>query len=91
MLNVGMKICFTKHAQEKLMAFQGGIVPITSEDIIQTILMPDFVDVHSRKPQCIAQREIDAKHILRVVYTVETEKKIKVITFYPGRKSQYEK
>lgn len=86
-----MKIRFTKHAQEKLVAFQGGKIHITGADIIKTIATPEFVDTESRPHQFIAQKELSAKHVLRVVYLLETEKTIKVITFYQGRKSQYEK
>jgi len=38
----------------------------------------------------IAQRKIDRDYVLRVVYKQEFGI-IKVITFYPGRRKQYEK
>ena len=89
-----MKIRFTKHTIEKLTAFANanGKIRITESDIVQTVTEPDIVDIRSREPQCVAQRHIDAEHVLRVIYTVNTEEnEIKVITFYPGRKSKYEK
>ena len=87
-----MKILFTKHAIEKLVAYEGGSIRISAEDLIQTITKPDIVDTRSRMPEYIAQKHLDTTHVLRVIYAVETERKeIRIITFYPGRKSKYEK
>ncbi len=87
-----MKISFTKHAQDKLAAFEGGKTKITATNIVSTLTEPDLVDATSRVSQRIAQKTLDQKHVLRVVYMIGVEKDaIKVITFYPGRKSQYEK
>lgn len=87
-----MKIRFTKHTLEKLAGFAGSKIKITGANIIQTITEPDFVDARSRAPQCIAQKHLDATHVLRVVHTVEPNSgEVKIITFYPGRKSKYEK
>jgi hypothetical protein len=86
-----MRIRLTKHAQEKLAAFQGGGVRITMVEVIDTIASPDYLDTESRPRQCIAQKSLDAAHVLRVVYEREARGQVKVITFYPGRKSYYEK
>ena len=86
-----MRIRFTKHALEKLTALQGGKITITGADIVQTVVGPDAVDTRNRAPQYIVQKGLDATHVLRVVYALETERRIKVITFYPGRKAKYEK
>src|SRR4030095_11389221 len=37
----------------------------------------------------VAQRRISEKHVLRVVYD-EGQREIRVVTFYPGRRSRYE-
>ena len=50
---------------------------------------PDLID-KSRLPLLIAQWKIDKTYVLRVVYKQEFGA-IKVITFYPGRRKQYEK
>ncbi len=50
---------------------------------------PDLID-KSRLPLLIAQRKIGRNHVLRVVYKQEFGI-IKIITFYPARKKQYEK
>lgn len=57
--------------------------------MIDTVLNPEFID-YSRSPLLIAQRGFDAEHVLRVVYKEEGGDK-KIITFYPGRRTQYEK
>ncbi len=87
-----MKIRFTKHALEKLKAYEGGEIKISAADLIQTITTPNLVDTISRVPKYIAQKHLDTTHVLRVVYAVEIERgEIRIITFYPGRKSKYEK
>ena len=56
---------------------------------MRTISRPDVID-HSRAPLKIAQRGFDKTRVLRVVYRDERDMKV-VITFYPGRRDQYEK
>lgn len=82
-------IHFTKHALDKLKILKGHGFPITKFIIINTVSNPEMVD-YSRSPLKIAQRGFDKDHVLRVVYKEENRTKI-IITFYPGRKSQYEK
>lgn len=53
------------------------------------VLQPDLVD-YSRLPELIAQGMLDERRVLRVVYREEHDEII-IITFYPGRRSQYEK
>jgi len=49
---------------------------------------PDLVEpgYHERK---IAQKTIDAEHVLRVVFE-DLPDRIRMITFYPGRRKRYE-
>jgi len=82
-------IHFTKHAQEKFKILSRHGVKIPKRKVIDTVNQPDKVD-HSRSPLFIAQSNLDRNHVLRVVYK-RTEDSITVITFYPGRKIQYEK
>ena len=81
-------IIFTKHANEKFSVLKRHKFFISRKMVIDTIKEPGLID-HSRRPLVIAQRKIDSKHVLRVVYKRESGKKI-VITFYPGRTTQYE-
>jgi len=82
-----MKIRFTKHAVEKFEVLSRHGVKISKRKVIETIESPDLVD-HTRLPFLIAQSELNAKHVLRVVYKKKFSY-IVIITFYPGRKSQY--
>ena len=82
-------IIFTKHAENKFEILKRHKFLISKKRVIKTIENPDLID-RSRLPLLIAQRKIDKDYVLRVVYKQEFNV-IKVITFYPGRKRQYEK
>ena len=82
-------IIFTKHALEKFKILKQHDCYVTKEQILKTIANPEKID-YSRKPLLIAQSKFDTNHVLRVVYKKEKDL-IKIITFYPGRKKQYEK
>ena len=84
-----MEIKFTKHALEKFEILQRHGFRISREKVLAAARNPDIID-YSRSPLKIAQAGLDRTHVLRVVYKEEESDKI-VITFYPGRKSQYEK
>jgi len=81
-------IRFTRHAIEKFHVLREHKFPVSRKQVLDTINNPDLID-RSRSPLLIAQKRIDKTHVLRVVYKQEGEE-IKVITFYPGRISQYE-
>jgi len=84
-----VRIRFTKHANEKFAVLRRHKFSVAKKQVIKTLQDPDKLDV-SRPPLLIAQRMLTATHVLRVVYKKERGTMI-VITFYPGRKSQYEK
>ena len=85
-----MKVRFTKHAREKFAVLRRHGVVVSRGQVKETVLQPDHIDFISRSPLIIAQSEFDKRRVLRVVYKVENGI-ISIITFYPGRKSQYEK
>ena len=85
-----MTIRFTKHALEKFEILRKHGVFIMKEKVLTTITNPEFVDKHSRAPLIISQSTLDQARVLRVVYRQEDENAV-IITFYPGRKSQYAK
>ena len=62
---------------------------MSSDKVISILLKPESID-YSRLPNFIAQGELDAKHVLRVVFKKAGED-IVVITFYPARKRKYGK
>lgn len=82
-------IVFTKHAKDKFNILKTHKFSVSKRQVIKTVQKPELVD-YSRPPLLIAQRKIDRNHVLRVVYKKE-QKVIKIITFYPGRITQYEK
>jgi len=82
-------IVFTKHAKDKFKILEKHKFLTTEKQVLETIEKPDLID-KSRPPLLIAQRKIDKRHVLRVVYK-KANGVIKIITFYPGRKEQYEK
>lgn len=84
-----MEIRFTQHAEEKFDTLKRHGVAVSRSRVIVTLEHPDVLD-RSRYPLLIAQGNLDQQHVLRVVYRREAGVLV-IITFYPGRKSQYEK
>ena len=82
-------VYFTKHAQEKFDILKRHKFYVSKKQVQETIESYEKID-YSRLPLLIAQGKFDKTHVLRVVYKKE-EDLIKVITFYPGRRKQYEK
>ena len=80
-------VVFTKHAEEKFAILKRHRFPVKREQVLRALEKPDCID-RSRLPLLIAQIAIDDAHVLRVVYKQEGTAK-KVITFYPGRSTQY--
>lgn len=82
-----MQIHFTRHAEEKFEVLARHGWAIDRKKVEDTMHTPAHLD-HSRSPLTIAQADLDEHHVLRVVYRQEGNTAV-VITFYPGRKSQY--
>ncbi len=82
-------IVFTQHAINKLEILISHKFIISKEVIENSAFNPDRVESRY-KNRLIAQKELDSDHVLRIVYE-ETEKEIRIITFYPGRKERYAK
>lgn len=80
---------FTKHALEKFEILKKHGFYVSKRAVIQAVELPDSLD-YSRYPLKIAQTDFDKRRVLRVVYKEMGRIKL-VITFYPGRKTQYEK
>lgn len=81
-------IIFTKHAEDKFEILKRHKFLISKKQVIETLEKPDLID-KSRLPLLIAQRKIDKNYVLRVVYKQEFGT-LKIITFYPGRRRQYD-
>ena len=84
---ISKMIIFTRHAKNKFEILKRHKFLITKKQVLRTVEEPDLID-KSRLPLLIAQRKIDKRYVLRVVYKIENGN-IKIITFYPGRRKQY--
>lgn len=82
-----MRIVFTRHAEDKFAILRRHGVHVTRESVVAAVRHPTHID-HSRVPLLIAQHPLDRTHVLRVVYHRIGHTR-KIITFYPGRISQY--
>lgn len=84
-----MKVVFSSHAiKDKFPQLAQRGFKVTKSDIKSVINSPEHVDEISDHPKIIVSKEFGKKHILRVVYKVESGI-IKVITFYPAEKGRY--
>jgi hypothetical protein len=84
-----VKIVYTKHASvDKFNVLKKHKFIVNKSFIERTIKDPDHEDNQSDKPEIIASKEIDQKHVLRVVYKQEGDI-ITIITFYPAEKGRY--
>ena len=84
-----MKIIYTKHAAiDKFNMLKKHKFKVSKSFIQKVIKDPDHEDRESDKPKIIASKEIDQKHVLRVVYKHQGDI-ITVITFYPAEKERY--
>ena len=83
-----MRIRFTRHAEEKFAVLRRHGFAIAKQLVVGTVRNPEWID-STRLPLLIAQRSLTVDHVLRVVYREERDS-IVIITFYPGRTSQYE-
>lgn len=84
-----MEIRFTRHAVDKFTILRRHGLTILRKKVVGTVEKPEHLD-YNRFPLLIAQSNFDKNRVLRVVYKI-VGRTIVVITFYPGRKSQYEK
>ena len=84
-----MKIIYTKHAAvDKFNMLKKHKFKVDKGFIDNVIKNPDHEDKESDKPKIIASKQIDPKHVLRVVYKQEGDI-ITIITFYPAEKGRY--
>jgi len=84
-----VKILYTKHAAvDKFNMLKKHKFNVDKKFIVQVIKNPDHEDKESDKPKIIASKEINQKHVLRVVYKQEGDI-ITIITFYPAEKGRY--
>jgi hypothetical protein len=82
------EIRWSDHAKLKLDIFKHRNLEISPEKVIETIRSPNAMFTEDEK--AIAQANLDERLVLRVVYR-EFNAFIVIITFYPAKRSRYEK
>jgi len=82
-----VQIEYTRHAREKFTILERHGCPVTAEQVEATVRTPERVEPDP-PGRWIAQRGLDERRVLRVVYRQEGELRV-IITFYPGRKARY--
>jgi len=85
---VAKKIVYGDHAQEKFALLRRHGFMVSRRQVRETVQKPEKVEAGYRGRK-VAQRGITERHVLRVVYE-EGPEDIRVVTFYPGRRSRYE-
>lgn len=82
------KIVYGDHAIEKFETLRKHGFVVSKRQVRETVQKPEKLEegYSSRK---VAQRGITERHVLRVIYEERAEE-IRIITFYPGRRSRYE-
>lgn len=76
-----MIVHFTKYANDKFDILKRHGFVVSKSQVEDALKNPDVVD-ESRAPLYFAQKSIDEKRVLKVVYKKESEA-VKIITFYP--------
>ena len=80
---------FSPHSVLKIEILRSHGMDVSKEIVENVVRTPDRVD-KGYKERLIAQKGFDDTHVLRVIYETLPDK-IYVVTFYPGRRSRYEK
>ncbi len=83
------EIEFSNHAELKIKVLKQHRVEVNEDFIKQAVISPDKVE-KGYKGRMVAQKRLDERHVLRVVYEDKPEH-ILIITLYPGRRERYEK
>ena len=83
-----VEIEFSPHSLLKLEILKSHGLDISKEFVENSIRVPDKI-VTGYRGRLIAQKAINSDHVLRIVYE-KSDKKLFVVTIYPGRRSRYE-
>ena len=81
-------VAYTRHARQKFEVLKRHGLEVTTAAVELTVVSPEKLEPYS-EGRFIAQRGIDDRHVLRVVYREEGDTRV-IITFYPGRRDRYE-
>lgn len=76
------------HAEDKLELLKTRGFPLTKDQVLDCVINPDNIQ-EGYKGRMVYQKGFDVDHVLRVI-CVQSDKTIRVVTFYPGRRKRYE-
>ncbi|HJY84981.1 MAG TPA: DUF4258 domain-containing protein [Candidatus Binatia bacterium] len=82
------KVVYGDHASEKFALLRRHGFVVSRKQVTETVQRPEKVE-DGYKGRKVAQRSITERHVLRVIYEDGPEE-MRIVTFYPGRKSRYE-
>jgi len=82
------RIVYSDHAENKFVILAGHGFIVSRETVEAALRNPDRVETGHRGRK-IAQRVIDQRHVIRVIYE-ELPEMMRIITSYPARKDRYE-
>ena len=82
------KVVFSTHAEDKFLVLQRHGFEVAKRLVLEALRNPDKVEA-GYKDRKVAQKVIDEAHVLRVVFE-DLLDRMRVITFYPGRRDRYE-
>jgi hypothetical protein len=85
---VAKRIVYGDHAKEKFGILNRHGFEVSRSQVRETVEEPEKVEGGYRGRK-VAQRAITERHVLRVIYE-EGPEEIRIVTFYPGRRSRYE-
>lgn len=83
-----MEIILGPHAEDKFKLLAKRGFPISKDKVLDCVQNPDRIE-EGYKGRKIAQKVLDERHVVRVIYIEFTNIK-RIITFYPGRRERYE-
>ena len=82
------RIIFSAHAEHKLVVLKRHGFSVSKNTIISAIESPDKIE-SGYKGRRIAQKIIDERHLIRIIYE-DLPEVVRVITFYPWRRERYD-
>ena len=82
------KVVYGDHASEKFALLRRHGFMVSRRQVTEAVQRPEKIEA-GYKGRKVAQCSITERHVLRVIYEDGPEE-MRIVTFYPGRKSRYE-
>ena len=87
-MDVETPVRLTEYARLKFRFFREHGVSLTVARVVEAVRQPEHI-ARAQRGRWVAQRGLDERHVLRVIYEEVGRERI-VVTFYPARRSRYE-